>query len=888
MNLPPQTRIRHGSSGFLALAGLILGYASGAQAPLANTAGERLPAGVVPAHYDLALHPDADKLTFTGQVTVELRVVTPAAEFVLNSKGLVLDSVSLDAHTQAAVTLDDKLERATLRFPSPVAAGPHKLTIRYHGPITRGTLGFFAMDYESAAGKRRTLATNFEPAAERALMPSWDEPAFKATFRVTVDAPADRMAISNMPIESEKQLPGGMKRVRFARTPKMSTYLLFLGIGDYERISETVDGIEVGVVVAKGGADRGRYALHEAVRLIHFYNGYFGVRYPLPKLDLVAAPGEIQGGSMENWGAILYSQKHILFDAKDSTEADRQTVFLVVAHEMAHQWFGDLVTMRWWDNLWLNEGFARWMQTRAADELNPEWQTGLQASNIMEQGMRADAKSSTHPVEKPVASVAEALLAFDNITYDKGAAVIGMLENYVGPARFRDGVRAYMHAHAFGNTQSADLWRALQDAAGKQVDGIAEDFTRRAGLPLVTVEADKSPAQAGRAMLTQTRFFEAHVSGSTDPQGTAWRLPLAYQTVGGQRAETLLSGEQGMISFTGSGAPVVNAGRQSYTRVRYAPALFDSLAADFGSLAAPDQIGMLQDAWALGQSQYAPMSNLLALVDALPLNADPLVWRRVAQVLKSIDRLYADLPGRAAFRVWALAHLAPLGAKIGWDGAPGESSAVSILREPLLETLARFGDAQVIAEARKRDAAAGADPSAQAPAARRIARGIVARTADSATFERLLGQLRGTRDPLDKLNQLGALTDVADPKLAERLLNTAISSDVPGGSAPGIIGEIAADHPDLTWRFVLAHIDAPDFPVDREERMTFVPYILSSSADLHRAGDLQAYAKDHLPPAASRGVESAVSQIELNARVRTTELPQLDAWLKGKARTAVN
>jgi aminopeptidase N len=869
----------------LALAAVIAGCASGAQASDANASNERLPTTVVPAYYDLELHPDPDKLSFNAQVTIDLRVLEPVAEFVLNAKGLVLDSVSLDARTQAKVTLDEKLEQATLRFPRIVGAGPHKLKIKYHGPITRGTLGFFAMDYDSASGKRRTLATNFEPASERTLMPSWDEPAFKASFRVTVDAAADRMAISNMPIESETPLPDGMKRVRFARTPRMSTYLLFLGIGDYERIADTVDGVKVGVVVAKGAAERGRYALHEAVRLMHYYNGYFGVRFPLPKLDLVAAPGEIQGGSMENWGAILYSQRDILFDAKDSTEADRQTVFLVVSHEMAHQWFGDLVTMQWWDNLWLNEGFARWMQTKAADDLNPEWQTGLQAATIIEQGMRADAKSSTHPVEKPVASVAEALLAFDNITYDKGAAVIGMIENYVGPARFRDGVRSYMQTHAFGNTQSADLWRALQKAAGKPVDVIAEDFTRRAGLPLVTVEAERPPAVKD-ATLTQTRFYEAHEPGRDEPQQT-WHLPLTYQSIGGPRNEVLLSGERGAIpSSAGSGPLIVNAGHHSYTRVRYSPALFDSLTAKLGSLEAADQVGMLQDAWALGQSQYAPMSNFLALVDALPVNADPLVWRGAVRTLRTIDRLYTDMPGRSAFRSWAIARLGPLGVSVGWDAAPGESSAVGILRTPLLETLARFGDAAVIDEAHRREAAA--QPGTQPPAVRRIAHDIVAQTADSATFDRLLAQLRSTPDPLGKLNQLEALTDVADPKLSERLLEVAISADVPGGSAPGIIGDISVDHPDLAWRFVLAHVDEPDFPVDREERMAFIPFLLYTSADLRRVGDLRAYAKDHLPPAASREVESAVSQIELNARIRATGLRQLDLWLQDKQRTVAN
>jgi aminopeptidase N len=802
------------------------------------------------------------------------------SQIVLNAKDLVLDSVSLDSSVNGEVALDDKLERATLRFPRVVAAGPHRLAIQYHGPIKHGTLGFFAMDYESALGKRRTLATNFEPASERSLMPSWDEPSFKATFGVTVDAPADRMAISNMPIESETPLPNGMKRVRFATTPKMSTYLLFLAIGDYERIADTVDGVKVGVVVARGSTARGRYALQEAVRLLHYYNGYFGVRYPLPKLDLVAAPGEIEGGSMENWGAIFYSQKHILFDPEDSTEADRQTVFLVVSHEMAHQWFGDLVTMKWWDNLWLNEGFARWMQTKAADDLNPQWQTGLQAASIVEQGMRADAKPSTHAVEAPVMSVAEALLAFDDITYDKGAAVIGMLENYVRPERFRAGVRRYMRAHAFGNTESNDLWRALQEAAGKPVTAIAGDFTRRPGLPLVSVELGEQPR---RYALAQTRFLEEHVAERADPAETPWQLPLAYAPIAGVQAETLLSRAQGSISLGGNGPLVVNLGRHSYTRVRYAPALFDALDVQFGNLAAMDQIAMLQDAWALGQSQYAPMTNFLALVNALPLDADPLVWSRAVRVLKSLDALYAGLPGQVAYRAWALARLAPLGIKVSWDAAPQESSSLSLLRAPLLQILARFGDAQVIAEARRRDAAAASNPSSQSAAAKRIAREIVARTADAVTFGRLLEQLRGAHDPLEKINQLEALTDVADPGLAERLLEVSISADVPAGSAPNIIGAVSTEHPDTTWRFFLAHSDDPEFPLDGDTRMLLVPYILYSSSDAHRIDELKTYAKDHLPPAAARGVQSSVSQIELNARVRANDLPQVDEWLGAHA-----
>jgi aminopeptidase N len=430
----------------LALAAVLLGMSGSAAvvsiAPTADhTERELLPDAVVPVHYDLSLSPDAEALTFRGtaKITVDVRTATP--HVVLNAVGLDLDHATLDASGEAIVTKDEKRGQASLSWGAPLAPGQHVVLVHYRGKIGRSTLGFFAMDYSSPDGPRRTLATNLEPAEARWLLPCWDEPGRKATFTVSVDAPRDRMALSNMPVAAVTPLSATMQRVRFAESPKMSSYLLFLAIGDFERVHRMVDGVDVGVVVKKGDAGKATYALDEAVKLLHYYDEYFAIGYPLPKLDLIAAPGQISGGSMENWGAIFYSQDHVLFDPATSTEADRQHVFLVVSHEMAHQWFGDLVTMSWWDDLWLNEGFARWMQTYAADDLHPEWETGLQAASIFERGKEADSVPSTHPVVQEVLTTAQAAESFDDITYAKGAAVIAMINAYVGRNPFRDGVR---------------------------------------------------------------------------------------------------------------------------------------------------------------------------------------------------------------------------------------------------------------------------------------------------------------------------------------------------------------------------------------------------------------------------------------------------------------
>ncbi len=508
-----------------AVVALLSGPITAAGVPQALSEGRQvLPRTLVPSRYELSLIPNAEALTFKGIVQITGDAPTGGRQMVVNAKGLRFDEVRLDGLLDGAVTLDDKLGRAAITFSSAFAPGRHTLSITYHGPITTGTIGFFAMDYDTPSGKRRTLATNFEPADARALLPCWDEPALKATFAISVDAPADQLAASNTPVAAITPMEGGRQRVRFAETPRMSTYLLFLGIGDFERVHQQVDGVDVGVVFKRGDAGKAAYALEQAIALLHYYNGYFGVPFALPKLDLIAAPGEITGSSMENWGAIFFSQDDILFDSSASTERERQRVFLVVSHEMAHQWFGDLVTMAWWDNLWLNEGFARWMQTHAADALHPEWNTGLQAARIYESGKRADAQVSTHPVLQPVVSAEQAAQAFDSITYNKGAAVITMLEAYVGANAFRDGVREYMRKHAFGNTVDSDLWREIQAVAGKPVLNIEHDFTRQAGVPLVRIEP------AGRESRLVVERFAEDPDSLKGARETRWHLPLAMWT----------------------------------------------------------------------------------------------------------------------------------------------------------------------------------------------------------------------------------------------------------------------------------------------------------------------------------------------------------------------
>jgi aminopeptidase N len=825
---------------------------------------QTLPASMVPIHYELAISPDSQSLTFKGTVKIALNATTSTREVVLNAKGLTLDRAAMDGVAAQSVNMDDKLGRATLGFVDPVGVGRHELAITYHGLILQGTFGFFAMDYDSPAGKRRTLATNFEPAGARMLLPCWDEPGLKATFSVTVDAPKDRVAVSNMPVAQVTPLDGQNQRVQFETTPKISTYLLFLSVGEYERVHRVVDGADLGVLVKRGDLPKAAYALDQAAALLHYYNEYFGVRYPLPKLDLVAAPGGITGGSMENWGAIFYSQDHLLFDPNTSTVGDRQEVFQVVSHEMAHQWFGDLVTMAWWDNLWLNEGFARWMQTHAADALHPEWRTGLQAQRIFENGKQADSKPSTHPILQPINSAEQAAQAFDQITYDKGASVITMLEAYVGPEIFRKGVSRYLLAHTYGNTIDSDLWSAMQAVSGKPILEVERDFTAQAGLPLIRVTQ-----QGTKTEIHVSRFYEDPDTAS--PQAQSWHIPIVIAVPGRPPQDLLLDRSYELVDP----APVVNAGALSYARVSYAPSQVRSIAARIAGLPAADQFNLINDAWALGQSGYAPASDLLDYMSRLPPIADPIVWTRVIDLLLTIDQAQQPAsPAREAFRKFALAVIAPVGLHVGSSAKTGEDPAITDARNWIWSTQARFGDANALERARALHASQKGSADE-----RRTALAIIAHSADQATFAALLSQARSTTDPQERSHILDALAGVADPALAAQFVDVALGHDAPAGTAPELLYTASAENPDSVWHALSLHFDDPNLPIDEQMRAEVIPAIAGMSAQPDRIADLQQYADKHIPADARQQVVAAAASIRLNMRVRDRTIPQIDDWI---------
>src|SRR5438067_7147759 len=636
-----------------------------------NETPGKLPKEVVPTEYAIRIVPNLDNFTFAGSETVKLNVRGPVHQLVLNGLELKIEAASVDGKELpvSAIKADNENELLTLPLPSELAAGDHSLTLRFTGKINQQGQGLFYMRYqEQGSGARKVmLGTQFEATDARRFFPCWDEPAFRARFQLTVVVPENWLAVSNMPIESEILLngragppgrprldtssgaPGGralpprkpMKEVRFAPTPPMSSYLNVFVAGELDLIESRSGPTQIRVITTKGKAEMGRYALEATAQILKYYNDYFGVPYPLPKLDQIALPGGF-GGAMENWGGITYFESTLLFDPKNSSAETKQHIYEVLAHEMAHQWFGDLVTMAWWDNLWLNEGFASWMGSKCTAHFNPQWEVWLRrefprdpsrrVGIAKEAAMEGDARSTTHPIQQPVATEAEANSAFDDITYKKGQSFLRMLESFLGEDVFREAIRHYMAAHMYSNTSTADLWNALSETSGKAVAEIAAGRTEQPGFPVVKVKRE----QDGSVSLMQERFT---VNFKNAPP-LEWKIPLTHAVVGGVPETLLMTGKSDSVhDVPQSRALKLNLNGAGHYRLEYDQQPWALLAGAFKNLGVEDRVNLLSDTWALVQANRAPISLYFELVEKLPASTELAEREQIIHVLDFVNRL---------------------------------------------------------------------------------------------------------------------------------------------------------------------------------------------------------------------------------------------------------
>ena len=869
--------------------GWFLGGALGCHAAslfsFAATPG-KLPKDVVPAAYRIDMAPDLEHLKFTAREEIDVDVLKATDVITVDAVGLAIDAVTLAGEEQAPATvrIDAPHQSASFEFAHPLAAGRHTLAIGYGGPIAPTPAGIYYNDYATAAGTARMLVTHFEAIDARRMFPGWDEPLFKATFQLSVVLPSELSVVSNTPVASiapagESSAGVALKKTVFAQTPRMSTYLIVLCAGHLQRIHDASTGTDLGVWAIEGNAEQGREALRAAARILPYYNHYFGVAYPLPKLDLIAIPGNYAAGAMENWGGITFIDNALLFNPASSSEGTRQVIFSILAHEMAHQWSGDLVTMAWWNDIWLNEGFASWMAAKATDALNPDWFVWLRQHASKEAAMSTDARSTSHPLQMPIADESQIFNAFDAISYQKGEAFLRMLEAYLGETTFQAGMQRYMRAHAYSSATTADLWAALQSASGAPVARIAATFTEQPGLPLVRI---KTSCQNGHTLATlrQERFT------LNDPGAAAlsWNVPVEIGVIGGaEPARTLLLGkEPATASFSGCGRPVkANLGDSGYYRVQYDAAALQGLTGLYAALAPADRVNLLSDEWALVQAGRAPVANYLDLTRRLNSESTLVVWSDVIGKLEAIDDLARGARVQAAWRRYALRLLRPAFHRIGWDARAGDDNQTVLLRSALIGALGRFGDAGVIAECRRRFASFTADTAQLGPNLRPSVIQTVGRYADQATFDELRALGKAASSTEERLQFYFALAEAQDPAFIAEDIKIALTDEISNGRVNRFLVQLAqrSNDPERVWKEVLAH-RAPilaKLPQGFGERL--LAGIAQTSADPAIGRELLALPEAQASKGARYEASTAVARIQENFEFRKRLLPALGQWL---------
>ncbi|MFO1016346.1 MAG: M1 family metallopeptidase [Hyphomonadaceae bacterium] len=826
--------------------------------------------GPTPLRYEISVTPNAEAATFTGEarITVESNEQLPAV--TMNALGLEVSRATID-NRSVAVATDEEAQTLTLTPRTPLRAGRHTIRITYSGAIQDDAYGLFRVSYDADGQTKRALATQFEPGDARRFAPMWDQPNRRAVFSLTVTAPSDQLAVSNMPVAQQSRLGGGLTRTRFADTPSMPSYLLFLAVGDFERVTRNVDGVELGVVMRRGQGHRAQEALDAGEQSLRYYTEYFGIRYPLPKLDMIGVPGAGGFGAMENWGAILYFDQYLLVD-ENSSDAERQNVFGIVAHEIAHQWFGNLVTMNWWDDLWLNEGFASWMAAKATEAVHPDWHPWMaQLTDGTSTAMALDARQGTHPVVQNVNTIDEANLAFDTITYEKGLAVIRMLEAYVGEDNFRTGVRNYLNSHAYGNARTEDLWSAVQAASGQPVLDIARSFTGQPGFPLITANA------SGADIALQQRRFATDEASRTNER---WEVPIVLRRLGGQDTRVVFPAQPSTSATLAPAtqAYVVNAGQSGFFRVLYDRANLGRLRSSFSQLDSVDQLGILLDYWAFGRSGDAPFSDYLDLTTAIPADADPLIVMDTAASMSTIAEWAQGRPSEAGIKAYGVRILRPHFERVGWTPRAGENSNVGRMRATLIATLGALGDEATINEARRRVRGAQSDPSLLPAAIRSATIGVYASNATNEDYEALLAQARSARDFVEQRRLWLQLASAKDAALARRTLEMTNGEDIPRQIRTQVIGVVSDEHNQMAWDFLVAHRAQVETLLDPLTRLEFPAGIAGSSSDPAMATALEQYARD-FPEGALPTVQAASAQIRIRAETIRERLPTVETWI---------
>ena len=872
------------------------------ESPLPTDGGpppHRLPTDVVPSRYELLLAPDLEDATFTGTVDVTLECVRSTDRIVCNALELdILDASVLDVDDIAigitAVELRDEDEQVVFTLERPLPVGAARLHIGFAGVLNDRLRGFYRSTFTDADGTERTIATTqFEATDARRAFPCWDEPAMKATWVVSLVVDADLLAVSNAAEVSRAPIDGRPSKhlVRFAETIPMSTYLVAFVVGPLEATTAIdVDGVPVRVVHPIGKGHLTGFALETAAFCLRHFTDYYGIPYPGDKLDLVAVP-DFAFGAMENLGCIIFREVLLLVDPATTTQAELQNVADVVNHELAHMWFGDLVTMKWWNGIWLNEAFATFMEMHATDAFRPEWDRWTSFGLARSAAFDTDALTSSRPIEYPVISPADAEGMFDILTYEKGAAVVRMLEQYLGPDEFRAGIRSYLRTHEFGNTETTDLWDSIESTTGQPVRRIMDSWILQAGFPAVSVDL----VNDGRTLrLAQHRFGYAGDLGDgiapvpANDDDAVWSVPLIVSqksAIDGVIAfeKLLLEGRSIDVDLVEPTEWIVaNTEGIGFYRIRYAPALRDALWTHAARDLSPiERYGLVDDTWAWVLAGDHEAHDFLDLAEAFVDETDLSVWQRIVAGLAELDRL-VDGDARAILQSRIRGVLTGAYERLGHEPRASDTDRDRALRGVLLQGLGVLG-ASIDLQSRARilldiDAL---DPD---PALVAAAVNIVAASGNERDYEDFLARMHDATTPQETIRYLGALADFRDEELMTRTLRLSLTDTVRTQDAPALLRRALAnrDVGHLAWSFIAAEWDA----INHRLPSNSIARLLGGIRTLTHPGtaaEIMSFFETHDVPQGDKIVAQHLENLEVHVALDRRERDRLThALLRGR------
>ena len=838
----------------------------------------RLPRTVIPRRYALTLTPDLGTATFEGAVDIDVDVAEPTHEVVLNVVELEIHQAWVETgggRSPATVTLDEDAERATLTLAEDLPPGAAVVSLRFRGLLNDKLRGFYRSTFTDDAGIERVIATTqFEATDARRAFPCWDEPDLKARFAITLHLDEGLHAVSNAAIESDEGLDG-KRRVRFAETMTLSTYLVAFIVGPLE-VTEPVDvaGTPLRLLCPPGKLHLTPFGLEVAEFSLRYLADYFDIPYPGDSMDLVAIP-DFAFGAMENLGCVTFRETLLLADPEHATQGELQNVVDVIAHELAHMWFGDLVTMKWWNGIWLNEAFATFMELKVTDAFRPAWERWVSFGLARTTAFDTDALQTTRPIEYPVVSPADAEGMFDVLTYEKGAAVVRMLEQYLGEDEFRAGIRKYMANHQYGNTETTDLWDAIEEATGEPVRRIMDSWIFQGGHPIVSVEVGES----GRQLRFSQEKFQYR---GDDLDGTRWEIPLQlrYSLESGDvvRATALLDGDTFVLDLPEPVRWIVaNADGHGFYRVRASAPLREALVRQSQVLSEIERYGLVDDTWASVLAGTTGVSDFLALADGFTDETDVSVWRRLLAGLDEVDRIVHG-GARAALQARVRALVGPALERLGWDERPGEPDRDRELRGALIAALANLG-ADPGARARVHELFeryCADSTSVESNVAAAVVRATAA-TAGAQEVDTIIEHFQHGGTPQEELRFLYALAEVRDPEQMARVLELAMTPAVRTQNAPFLIGSCIAnrDNGAMAWKLVHERWDEMNerFPSNSIVRMLSGIRAVNDPA---LAADIEAFTAEHPVPQAKQTLQQHLERMRVSVSLREREAPGLD------------